>query len=57
MGLSTTYGPTALHEKSLGMAEAELPGLKSKVDALTGTTLPDLIQRLKDAGAPYIQGY
>ncbi len=56
-GLSTTYGPTALHTKSMDEAESGLPGLKSKVDAIVGKTIPDLIQKLKVMGAPYIQGY
>ena len=46
-GLSTTYGPTALHTKSMDEAESGLPALKSKVDAIVGKTIPDLIQKLK----------
>ena len=56
-GLSTTYGPTPLHEKSLIEVEKGLPALKARVDAIVNSTIPSLVQKLKDAGAPYIQGY
>jgi len=57
IGLSSTYGPTTLNESNLSIAESELPGLKVESDRLSKEVIPSLIMRLKDVGAPYIQGY
>ena len=56
-GLATSYGPTPLHERSLKIVEDQLPGMKSQISEIIENTIPSLIQKLKDIGAPYIQGY
>ena len=55
-GLSTTYGPTPLHRKSLAIAKEMLEELRPEIDRISKTVLPDLSKKLKQAGAPYILG-
>lgn len=55
-GLSTTYGPTPLHRKSLAIAKEMLKELQPEIERISKTTLPDLSERFKQAGAPYILG-
>ena len=55
-GLSTTYGPTPLHRKSLAIAKEMLEELQPEIERISKTTLPDLSERFKQAGAPYILG-
>ena len=57
VGLSTTYGPTALHKKSMREVEEGLPSFRARVDEIVENVIPGLISKLKDIGAPYIQGY
>ena len=53
-GLSTTYGPTPLHNKSLQLATKMLNAIAPKIEQLHSTTLPALGQKLDAAGAPYM---
>jgi len=55
-GLSTTYGPTPLHRKSLAIAKEMLEELRPEIDRISKTVLPDLSKKLRQAGAPYILG-
>ena len=55
-GLSTSYGPTALHKKSLELGMKELEPIKSSLKELTEVTLPELERDLREAGAPPIEG-
>lgn len=55
-GLSTTYGPTPLHQESLRLGEAGLAPIMEAVKKLTSKTLPALEQELREAGAPWIEG-
>ncbi len=55
-GMTTTYGPTALHRKSLSIAKEMLAELKPEIERIAKTTLPALSQKLQQAGAPYILG-
>ena len=55
-GLSTTYGPTPLHRKSLAIAKAMLEELQPEIERISKTTLPGLSERFEQAGAPYILG-
>ncbi|MEK9958759.1 MAG: glycosyl hydrolase, partial [Flavobacteriaceae bacterium] len=55
-GLSTTYGPTALHKKSLKLAQKMMQELAPQIQKMYGETLPTLEAKLKAAGAPYIMG-
>ena len=55
-GLSTTYGPTAMHKESVNIAKSELQVLKGKLSAIVDTTLPALAKGLQAVGAPMIEG-
>lgn len=55
-GLTTSYGPTALHKKSLELGMKELEPIKSSLKVLTEETLPELERDLREAGAPPIKG-
>jgi len=55
-GLRTTYGPTALHRRSLDIAKAMLAELTPEVNRITDQMVPALAQKFEDAGAPYIKG-
>lgn len=55
-GLSTTYGPTPLHRRSLDIAKAMLEEAKPEFNRISDQMIPALAQKLKSAGAPYIKG-
>ena len=55
-GMTTTYGPTPLHRNSLNIAQAILEELRPEIEAIRLQKLPALIEKLKEAGAPYIIG-
>ena len=55
-GMRTTYGPTALHRRSLDIAKAMLAELTPEVNRITDQMIPALSQKFKNAGAPYIKG-
>lgn len=54
--LSNTYGPTGTQKASLNRAKNQLQQVKAKLRNVTENTLPDLERRLKQAGAPWIEG-
>jgi len=54
--LSNTYGPTGNHKASLNRAKNQLQDIKAKLSALIDNTIPTLENRLKQAGAPWIEG-
>ena len=55
-GMTTTYGPTPLHRKSLNLAKAMLADLRPEIEQIAKKDLPALAKKLKEAGAPYILG-
>ncbi|MBC2838456.1 sialidase family protein [Robiginitalea sp. SC105] len=55
-GMSTTYGPTAMHRRSLGIAREMLAEIRPEVDRIADQMVPALAQKFKAAGAPYIKG-
>lgn len=55
-GLSTTYGPTPLHQECLTIAKEELQLLSEKLSILVEQQIPALEQQLEAAGAPWIEG-
>ncbi|WP_116125505.1 VPS10 domain-containing protein [Lewinella sp. IMCC34183] len=55
-GLTTTYGPTPNHRRSLDIAAGQLADLMPEIERLRDETLPALRQELREAGAPYILG-
>jgi hypothetical protein len=55
-GLSTTYGPTAMHQENLDIAKSELMEIESELDQITRTEIPKLERALQASGAPWIAG-
>ncbi|MGB5654664.1 MAG: glycosyl hydrolase [Robiginitalea sp.] len=55
-GLSTTYGPTPLHRRSLETAQAMLSELKPEMTRISDQMVPALARKFEQAGAPYIKG-
>lgn len=55
-GLSTTYGPTPNHRNSLQIAQKEVGGMLSRLKEISGQEIPALYKKLKEAGAPWIEG-
>ena len=54
--LSNTYGPTGNHKASLIRAQNQLRDIKTKLSNVMNNTMPALETRLKQAGAPWIEG-
>ena len=55
-GMTTTYGPTPLHRKSLALAKAMMAELQPEIERIGKQELPAVAKQLKAAGAPYIIG-
>jgi photosystem II stability/assembly factor-like uncharacterized protein len=55
-GLSTTYGPTPMHRQSLDLAETSFAEFKSELEVIKNIRIPELEQKLIEAGAPWIEG-
>ena len=55
-GLTTTYGPTPLHRRSLEAAQAMLSELKPEITRISDQMVPALARKFEQAGAPYIKG-
>jgi len=53
-GMGNTYGPTAVHKNSLAIAKSMLVKVKSAVEQLTNTMIPEIEAALEAADAPYI---
>ena len=54
-GLSTTYGPTTMHQQSLEAGKSELAKIKQSLAEIVEVNLPQLEKELKEAGAPWIE--
>lgn len=55
-GLSTTYGPTPNHKKSLDIAQAELKKIMPRLEKVFNEEVPNLEKALMKVGAPWIEG-
>ena len=55
-GMSTTYGPTPLHRRSLDIAQEEFAEIKPKLEKLANEAVPSLEEAVRKAGAPWIEG-
>jgi len=53
---SSTYGPTATHKEALDTATKLLNQIKGKLKDVSQKTIPELEQKLKASGAPWIEG-
>jgi hypothetical protein len=54
-GLTTTYGPTAMHKENLQIGIEEMKTVKEQVQTLKNTTIPALEDKLRNAGAPIVE--
>jgi len=54
-GLSTSHGPTEMHSESLKIAEVEIQAVKATLKTILNESIPDIEQKLRDAGAPLIE--
>jgi len=52
----TTYGPTITQRRSLEIAGSDFQKLKTKLEGIVNTEIPQIEKALKEAGAPYIDG-
>jgi hypothetical protein len=55
-GMSTTYGPTAMHQENLEIASTMVNQLMEEIKPIANSTIPQLENELKNLGAPYILG-
>lgn len=53
-GLDNSYGPTAVHKKSLASAKSMFMKVQDKINEITDSMIPEIEAALKAAGAPYI---
>ena len=51
-----TYGPTGTHKALLQRVKSQLKDVKADLKSMSETALPAIEQRLKAAGAPWIEG-
>jgi hypothetical protein len=55
-GTRSLYGPTALHQQSLELAQSGLADLMEQLKTIVEEHLPKLEEQLSDLGAPWIEG-
>ena len=55
-GLSTTYGPTPTHKRSLEHAQQQFKEIIPKLNRMYREVIPALEKALQEAGAPWIEG-
>jgi hypothetical protein len=53
--MSSTYGPTPTHKRSLEIASEEFREFKKTLDNILNKQLPDLEKALHDTGAPWVR--
>ncbi len=53
-GLSTTYGPTMLHKKSMSIAIKAIKSIKTKIEKIYNVEIPEINNELIKAGSPYL---
>ena len=54
-GLSTTYGPTAMHKATVALGQAEMAAIRADLDAFITAVMPDLETTLEATGAPPVE--
>ncbi|MEM7372615.1 MAG: glycosyl hydrolase [Bacteroidota bacterium] len=55
-GMSTTYGPTPLHKRSMEIAKKEFTSLNAELEEISKNEIPALEKAVSGAGAPWIEG-
>ena len=53
--LSTTYGPTEMHERTLQAGRDELVPIRAEIDRYADQVVPELQEAVEAAGAPPIE--
>lgn len=53
---SSTYGPTATHKAALDLSIKQLVQIKSKLKNISDEVFPTIVNDLKAAGAPWVEG-
>ncbi|MGC9343214.1 MAG: hypothetical protein ACP5E3_10970, partial [Bacteroidales bacterium] len=53
---NSTYGPTPTHRRSLEIAKEEFAVVKDDLEEIVETKIPEMLQKLNAAGAPWIEG-
>ena len=54
--MTSTYGPTATHKRSLKIAETQLHEFKAALEKILNEQLPKLEKVLRESGAPWVNG-
>ncbi len=52
----SSYGPTPMHKRSLEIAQEELTEITDELKKIKETEIPALMKKLKEGGAPWIEG-
>jgi len=53
--LGTTYGPTAMHEKTVAAGRSELANIQNRLSKLAEQVIPELERQVRAAGAPPLE--
>lgn len=53
---NSTYGPTQTHKATLGYAEADFAGVRTRLNALQSKAIPEFEAAMQAAGAPWTPG-
>jgi len=54
--MSSTYGPTPTHKRSLEIADIQFREFRTTLEKILNEQLPKLEEALQDAGAPWVKG-
>ena len=55
-GTGSTYGPTPSQQESLEIAREQFGKIRSELEQINNQRIPELMQALEEAGAPWIEG-
>ena len=55
-GTGSTYGPTPSQQESLEIAREQFGKIRSELEQISNQRIPELMQALEEAGAPWIEG-
>ena len=54
--MSSTYGPTPTHKRSLEISEIQFREFRTELENILNEQLPGLEKALQDSGAPWVKG-
>ena len=54
--MSSTYGPTPTHIRSLEIAKKQFLPIKNKIENIVTNKIPEIEKELVAAGAPWFEG-